>query len=89
MAKKIFHISGHVIDHKSRRSIAGHKFEAWDKDLHLDDLVGSTDTQAAGLFKYKCDATHFKQLFLIVVRISFFKVFREKQLLADTRGGVL
>ena len=75
MVKKTFRISGRVIDHKSGDGVERLNVEAWDKDLLFDDLVGSTETQADGLFEFKFDTSYFKELFLDRSPHLFLKAF--------------
>ncbi len=58
-----FTITGNIIDSQTGQSIPGLRIEAWDKDLFFDDLVGSAETDAEGLFKIRFNEEHFKELF--------------------------
>jgi hypothetical protein len=87
--KKTFRIAGRVIDRKTRLGAAGLQVEAWDKDLILDDLVGSAVTDEKGAFQMELDESYFKELFLDRQPDLFFKVFHEDKLIESTENSVL
>ena len=64
MAEKKFLIQGRVIDPQTRHDIANLRVEAWDKDLRLNDLVGSAVTVEQGSFQMRFNETYFRELFL-------------------------
>ncbi|NET49447.1 MAG: hypothetical protein F6K09_12145, partial [Merismopedia sp. SIO2A8] len=85
----IFRISGCVIDRKTRRGISGLRIEAWDKDLILDDLVGSTISDSEGTFQIEFDGSYFQEAGLNKQPDLFFKVFHKNKLFTDTKDSVL
>lgn len=87
-AKKTFRITGRVIDRKTRRGISGLRVEGWDKDLILNDLVGSAVTDEQGAFSIGFTASSLKELFLNRQPDLFFKVFRDDALLTSTEDSV-
>src|SRR6185369_12050787 len=92
MAKKsgkTFRVSGRVIDLASRRGVAGLRVEAWDKDLIIDELVGSAVTDEQGTFHIKFDESYFKELFLDRRPDLYFKVFSAGALIKNTEDSVL
>lgn len=89
MSKKI-HITGRVIDRKTRCGIAGLRIEAWDKDLICNDLVGSAVTRdEEGTFGMEFDESYLQELFQDRHLDLFFKVFHEKELIKSTEDSVL
>ena len=87
--KKIYRITGRVIDIKTREGLAGLRVEAWDKDLILNDLVGSAVTDASGAFQIRFDDSYFAELFLDRQPDLFFKVFRNDKLVRSTEDSIL
>jgi hypothetical protein len=89
MEKRMFHIKGRVIDHKTHRGIPGLRVEPWDKDLIYDDLVGSATTDEQGAFQITFDASYFKKLFTDRKPDLFFKVFFEDKEIHSTKDNVI
>src|SRR5438445_9260841 len=88
-ATKIYRISGTVIERKSDSGIAGLRVEAWDKDLIVDDLVGSAVTDEQGKFQIQFTEAYFKELFLDRKPDLFFKIFHDEELIRSTEDEVL
>jgi hypothetical protein len=86
---RTFYISGRVIDIKTQQGIQGLRVEAWDKDLLVDDLVGSVITNKDGIFQIQFDEFYFNDLFLDRQPDLFFKVYKKDRLLKSTEDSVL
>ena len=86
---KIFRILGSVIDRTTQHGIKGLRVEAWDKDLIVSDLLGSTTTSEDGTFQIQFDESYFKELFLDRRPDLFFKVYKKDELLKSTENSVL
>ncbi|HEU4594219.1 MAG TPA: hypothetical protein VFS10_03540, partial [Pyrinomonadaceae bacterium] len=81
---KRFHIAGRVIDAETRRGVEGLRVEGWDKDLVLDDFLGSAQTDAQGSFRLDFDESHFRGLVFDRRPDLFLKVLHGDRLLAAT-----
>ncbi len=81
-------IRGQVISGETRGGLANVRVEAWDRDLHIDDLLGAATSDASGAFTIEFDRRYYRQ---IVARRPdiYFKVFVGGRLVADTRHQVL
>jgi hypothetical protein len=88
-AKKMFRINGKVVDRKTKQGVAGLKVKAWDKNLVVNDLVGSTTTDEKGAFRIEFAESYFKELFFDRKPDLFFKVFHDKTLIKSTEDSVL
>lgn len=89
MSKHSFHIIGHVIDQNTRRGVTGLRVEAWDKDLLVNDLVGSVTTDEQGAFRLEITKAYFSELFLDRRPDLYFKVFQDETLIKSTEDSVL
>lgn len=87
MAK--FSIHGRVIDRNLYLSVMGLQVEAWDKDLLVNDLVGTAETNEQGAFRLEFDSSYFQEVFLDRQPDLFFKVFHKGELVASTEDSVL
>jgi outer membrane protein assembly factor BamB len=89
MAGSRFVIAGRVRSRISQRGIPGVRVEAWDKDLEVDDMVGSAVTDAGGAFQIEFEESYFRDLFLDREPDLFFRVFEGNRLIKSTENSVL
>lgn len=52
---KVYKITGKVVRSDTREGIKGLRVEAWDKDLLVNDLIGSAITGERGVFRIHFD----------------------------------
>jgi len=86
---KVYKITGKVIRSDTREGIKGLRVEAWDKDLLVNDLIGSAITGERGVFRIQFDDSYFKEIFLDRRPDLFFKVFKGSKLIKSTEDSVL
>jgi plastocyanin len=97
-----YEIEGRVLDSSTGAGVAGVRVEAWDKDLGVDDHLGSAETITDGSFSITFDEGMFRDLFwefddegsiwdLFWDRRPdiYFKVFCRNDLIASTEDSVL
>lgn len=78
-----------IIAEENQSPIAGVLVEAWDKDLFFDDFLASNQTDENGRCDLVFDESRFKEFIFDSKPDVFFKVYRDGQLLIDTRNTVL
>ena len=81
-------IKGRIIDIKTKNGITGLIVEAWDKDLLIDDLIGSTITDRRGYFTMEFTASYFEELFMDRKPDMYFKVFYKDKQIKSTEEEV-
>jgi hypothetical protein len=86
---KVFKIVGKVVNSDTKEGIKGLRVEAWDKDLLVNDMVGSAITGEGGVFRVQFDESYFKELFIDCRPDLFFKVFKGTRLIKSTEDSVL
>jgi len=86
---KVFKITGKVVRSNTKEGIKDLRVEAWDKDLLVNDLVGSAITTEGGVFRIQFDETYFKELFLDHRPDLFFKIYKGSRLIKTTENSVL
>lgn len=82
-------VNGKVVDSKTSAAVAGVRVEAWDKDLGIDDFLGSAATISDGSFSITFDEDMFRDLFPELWPDIYFKVFCRDDLMASTEASVL
>ena len=87
--KEKYTIKGSVTDRRDGSGLANLKVEAWDKDLLIDDLLGSAVTDQQGRFALGFDETHYQEICVDRKPDIYFKVFHEGSLIASTEDSVL
>src|SRR6476646_2769882 len=89
MSEEKYRIVGRVISSSTRQGVAGARVEAWDKDLHINDLIGSAVTGEDGFFVIEFESSYFRELFADRRPDLFFKVFLQDKLIKSTEDSVL
>src|ERR1041384_3285544 len=89
MSEEKYRIIGTVISSSTRQGVAGARVEAWDRDLRIDDLVGSAVTGDDGSFVIEFESSYFRELFADRRPDLFFKVFLQDKLIKSTEDSVL
>ncbi len=87
--KRKYRIFGMVIDHQTRKELAGLRIEAWDKDPLFDDLLGTAISTDQGLFQIEFDETYFQELVFDQHPDIFFRVFCGDILVKTTEDAIL
>jgi len=85
----VYKITGKIVNSDSKEGIKGLRVEAWDKDLLMNDMVGSAITGDGGVFRIQFDESYFKELFLDRNPDLFFKVYKGTKLIKSTEDSVL
>ena len=81
-------ILGEVIDAITGRGIPDLRVEAWDKDLIIDDLLGSTTTDYEGKFEIHFDETYHREIFMDYKPDIYFKIYIRSKLIKSTDDAV-
>ena len=89
MKKRKFKISLHLVDRVSGDRVQGLRVEAWDKDLLINDLIGSGITDKKGTFEFIFDESYFSELFVDRKPDLFFKVYQNDRLIRSTEDSIL
>lgn len=84
-----FLIRGRVIDRNFHAGVMGVQVEAWDKDLLVNDYIGTTTTDSDGAFELKFDSVYFQELFCDRQPDLFFKIFHKGELVRSTENSVI
>lgn len=84
-----YEIKGRVVDSFTGDGIGGVRVEAWDKDVGLDDYLGSATTISDGSFSISFDDSAFRDIFFDNWPDLYFKVYCYNELLASTEKSVL
>jgi hypothetical protein len=87
--QKKYSIRGTVTNKATGKGIPNLVVEAWDKDLLIDDLLGSTKTDTSGTFILTFDESYYEELCFDRKPDIFFKVYYQGKLLARTEDSVL
>jgi len=87
--KNNYRIRGTVVSERDGQGVAYLEVEAWDKDMLIDNFVGSAKTSKTGRFTIKFDSSYYKELCFDRKPYIFFKVYKEQELIHSTEDSVL
>jgi hypothetical protein len=87
--KNKYSIRGTVTSEQDGQGVSNLKVEAWDKDLIIDDLLGSAKTDKTGRFALEFDSSYYKELCFDRKPDIYFKVYKGEELVCSTEDSVL
>jgi hypothetical protein len=87
--KRKYNMQGTVSSERDGRGVPNLKVEAWDKDLLIDDLLGTAKTDEDGRFTLSFDKTYYQEICIDRKPDIYFKVFYEGKLIKSTEDSVL
>ncbi len=85
----IHKITGKVVSKSTKQGIGGLRVEGWDEDLLFDDFIGQATTNEKGEFTITYDTGKFSELFFDRSPDLYFKIFKGKKFLCDTKDSVI
>ena len=87
--KREYKIKGTVTSKSGGCGVPNLNVEAWDKDLVIDDLLGSAKTDENGSFTLNFKKTYYKEICFDRKPDIYFKVFHRGKLIKSTEDAVL
>ena len=87
-AKRLFRVSGRVIDLWSHRGLPGLRVEAWDEDRRSDEFIGDARTDERGAFQIEFGHDRLRDLIRDGRPDLFFHVYWQDSLIASTEHGI-
>lgn len=88
MEIKNFIIKGLIVN-TLKQALPNLRVEAWDKDLLINDLIGSTTTDENGEFSFEFSQSYFREIFTDRKPDIFFRIFSEGNQVYSTESDVL
>jgi hypothetical protein len=87
--KRKYNIQGIVSSKRDGLGVPNLRIETWDKDLVIDDLLGSTKTDENGRFSLSFDETYYQEICVDRKPDVYFKVFLEDKEIHSTKDKVI
>lgn len=87
--KRKYNIQGTVSSEHDGRGVPNLRVEAWDKDLLIDDLLGTAETDDNGSFTLNFDETYYQEICVDRKPDIYFKIFSGNRLIHSTEKNVL
>jgi len=85
---KKFQIAGRVIDSNTKKGIPDLRVEAWDKDVLIDDFLGSDLSGKSGNFTIKFDKRYYQEIIFDRKPDIYFKVYKDNKLILNTEKNI-
>lgn len=87
--KRKYTIRGIVSSKRDGRGVPNLRVEAWDKDLVIDDLLGTAKTVENGRFTISFNESHYQEICIDRKPDIYFKVYEGSKLVGSTEDSIL